>query len=289
MINNADTNFVYLSDKLEKAFPKVHYLLTDALQNAGVEYDYLKGSKDVWCRDFMPIQLDEKRFVQFNYDPSYLKNKKWRVYHTDPDPIVKQLGLDVRHVDLNLDGGNVVSYDNTAVITERVYEENPGRSPNEVDAMLIDSLELDRLCIIPCMSTYDDMTGHADGYVRLINDQLGFIQRLPHACSEIQRRIIIATSELLMGFGYVPNPGAHHEEGLDDPAGDFMDATGCYVNYLEVGKHVFIPVFNREEDDKTLKFMSGLFRDSQAVGIECNDIAKLGGLLNCISWNIKRN
>ena len=283
MINNSDTNFVYLSDKLREWYPKVHYLFTDAMERYGVEYGYLNGTNDVWCRDFMPIQLDEKRFVQFNYDPSYLKKKNWTSYRTDASPIMEELELEVSRVDLNLDGGNIVCQNNVAIVSERVFDENPNRTRKEVIRMLMDSLELRKLLAIPCLGSIDDMTGHADGYVRLINNDLAFIQKLPKRYQSIERSI----AKTLAIHGYAKGFLPHEKEPID--VSNNKDATGCFINYLEVGKQIFVPYFDKEKDKDTLNFISHLYKGDTAIGVECNDIAKEGGLLNCITWNIKRN
>ena len=49
---------VYLSELLEKRFPESFNRLTSILKKHGVEYRLLKGTKDIWCRDYMPIQTE---------------------------------------------------------------------------------------------------------------------------------------------------------------------------------------------------------------------------------------
>ena len=31
------------------------------------------STKDIWCRDFMPVHLAPEHFIQFRYDPDCLK------------------------------------------------------------------------------------------------------------------------------------------------------------------------------------------------------------------------
>lgn len=279
MINDKQTNKLYLSDKLASFYPKFYYHFTEALLEHEINFEFLKGTKDVWCRDFMPIQLDEKRFVQFIYDPWYLKKASQKKYKTNPTELYEQLGIEVKQVDLVLDGGNRIHYNNLAIVTERVFEENPDLGKNDVRKILIDTLELEKLIIIPCMSKDDDMTGHADGYLRLINEEMAFFQRLPVEFKSLQKRIIIEMAKAEIACCYVPEPSMNIEDG--------MDASGCFVNYLEIGDNLFIPYFNKEEDLKTLKIIAGLHRGKYWSGVDCTGIAKQGGLLNCVSWNIK--
>ena len=69
---------VYLSGLLEEQFPECFNRLTSILKKHGVEYRLLKGTKDIWCKDYMPIQTESGKLIQFRYEPSYLKgNKEW--------------------------------------------------------------------------------------------------------------------------------------------------------------------------------------------------------------------
>ena len=47
--------------------------LFSALSSAGVEYQLIDGTRDIWLRDFMPVQIRDGGFVSFRYEPSYLE------------------------------------------------------------------------------------------------------------------------------------------------------------------------------------------------------------------------
>ena len=64
------------------------------------------------------------------------------------------------------------------------------------------------------------------------------------------------------------------------------DATGCYINYLQVGKIIFLPVFDRKEDKKVEDMFNTIFKIHDIVPVISNELAEEGGILNCISWNI---
>jgi hypothetical protein len=69
---------------------------------------------------------------------------------------------------------------------------------------------------------------------------------------------------------------------------DENDATGCYINFLEIGNYIFYPVFADHSDQMALIKLKKVFKDRQIIDIDCRDLAKLGGILNCATWNIKR-
>ena len=75
MITDNLTNAVYFSSLLPEKCPVLNAHITEALQKRGIVYGYLPGTKDIWCRDYMPIQIEREHFVQYKYTPDYLQNK----------------------------------------------------------------------------------------------------------------------------------------------------------------------------------------------------------------------
>ena len=72
MITDNHTNRVYFSSLLPEKCPVLNAHIVDALRKRGIPFTYLKGTKDIWCRDYMPIQIEKDRFVFYRYTPDYL-------------------------------------------------------------------------------------------------------------------------------------------------------------------------------------------------------------------------
>ncbi len=70
-----DTDIVYLSDKLEVFFNDFYHRLIEKFGEMGIEYGIINGTKDIWCRDYMPIQIQDNLFVGYNYNPDYLDSE----------------------------------------------------------------------------------------------------------------------------------------------------------------------------------------------------------------------
>ena len=70
----------------------------------------------------------------------------------------------------------------------------------------------------------------------------------------------------------------------DDPT--LTSAKGLYLNYLQMEQAVIVPVFKSTIDEKAMKILENVFKGRTIVPIEANEIAKWGGILNCITWNI---
>ena len=95
MITDSETNTVYISDLLKEKFTELHHDLTFLLREEKVPYLELKNTRDIWCRDYMPIQLTGDRFLLFKYDPDYLKAKAYRHLGTEQTEVLAHMQLKV--------------------------------------------------------------------------------------------------------------------------------------------------------------------------------------------------
>ncbi len=270
---------VCLSALLAERFPDACRRLTDILDRHGVPYRFLQGTRDIWCRDYMPVRTASGRLVQFRYEPSYLKgNPAWEQSRTDPAEVCRLNGITPDTLSaINLDGGNVLLCGGRAVISDRVFSENPHRDRDDLLAELARLLEAE-IIIIP--SLRDDMTGHADGMVRFIdprtllgNDRAAEYKYWTQALSKTLSRHALAYEDIPFFCGYKDATHPDH-------------AIGVYVNYLEVGNLMIVPLFGvpGNKDAEALARLRALFPDRTIETIDYNDIALQGGLLNCTTW-----
>lgn len=270
---------VCLSALLAERFPDACRRLTDILDRHGVPYRFLQGTRDIWCRNYMPVRTASGRLVQFRYEPSYLKgNPAWEQSRTDPAEVCRLNGITPDTLSaINLDGGNVLLCGGRAVISDRVFSENPHRDRDDLLAELARLLEAE-IIIIP--SLRDDMTGHADGMVRFIdprtllgNDRAAEYKYWTQALSKTLSRHALAYEDIPFFCGYKDAARPDH-------------AIGVYVNYLEVGNLMIVPVFGvpGNKDAEALARLRALFPDRTIETIDYNDIALQGGLLNCTTW-----
>lgn len=44
--------------------------LTKLFDEMSIEWSEVKNTKDIWIRDYMPIQLDKNSFVVYDYNPN---------------------------------------------------------------------------------------------------------------------------------------------------------------------------------------------------------------------------
>ena len=243
--------------------------LFSALSDSGEKYTLFDGAKDIWARDYMPIKTKSGKYISFRYEPSYLADDpQLRTYFkTD---IAPHFTLPVTYSNINLDGGNVVfSPSKTrAVITDRVFSENPEYDKNTLLLELENLLEAE-IIIIPSLES--DMTGHADGVVRFIdeNTMLGNAPLCENGYEQKVKKALKKYGISVVDFPYFDSEG--------------ISAVGCYLNFLETERHIFLSIFGDERDKTAVKCAKEVF-DKEIITVNINGIAEDGGVLNCISW-----
>jgi agmatine deiminase len=279
MIADKDTNVVYLSRRLETdpRFPGVIGLIIAILEKYKINYHFLEGTKDIWARDYMPIQKGKNSFVQFRYEPSYLKDNP--DIQSDPKEVCSKNNIKPTFSKINLDGGNVVKWSDKVLITDRIYSENPQYSKNKLISEIENLLETE-VIIIPQLKS--DFTGHADGLVKLIDSKTILGNDLDFEFqywSKGMRKIISDKS-----FKYISMPFFEYKEK------EFPNsAIGCYTNYLEIGSLIIFPIFDvtGNKDKEAVDLISENYPNKAIELININPVAREGGLMNCITWNIK--
>lgn len=274
---------VYLSDKLPERYPQICENLTNILKKHNVNYTFVEGTRDIWCRDYMPIQTESGKLIQFRYDPSYLKgNKEYEDSRSDVHEICEKNHLKVEYSDINLDGGNVLICDGRAILSDRIYSENPDIPRDELRRELAKLLECE-IIVIPSLNKTVDFTGHADGMMRFVNRNKVLVIKYDDKYKKdwwknTQR--ILETNNI----SYVEVPFFEDEPDPENPD----SAIGVYVNYLEVNDLIVLPVFDRDEDNQMISILQEQFPNKTIEKINYNEIAKKGGLLNCTTWVMRK-
>ena len=273
------TETVYLSELLEERYPESFKRLTSILKKHHVDYRLLKGTKDIWCRDYMPIQTESGKLVQFRYEPSYLKgNKEWEESRSDVREVCRLNGFEPVFSNINLDGGNVLLCSGRAIVSDRIFKENPEYTDKEKLVKELSELLEAEVIIIPTQN--GDMTGHADGIVRFVdrdtilgNNRTDEYKYWTNGIEKVLNDYNLKYIDVPFFYGYKDSKHPDH-------------AIGVYVNYLEVGNLIVLPVFEVEgnKDEEAIAVFKQIFPDKIIETINYNDVALEGGVLNCTTW-----
>lgn len=279
MITDNLTNTVFFSDLLPKKCPTLNQHISQVLEANGIPFAYLSETKDIWCRDFMPIQVEEDRFVSYKYTPNYLQDKTSIRLQTNPESVLQSSQNRLTHVlqntvniDLILDGGNVVKCSDTVVMTEKVFAENKDKTRAEVEGILKDAFQNDILFL-----PWDrkETFGHSDGIVHYTGDGRILLTNYDDFSPYYYNRFRVALEK---HFEMIP---------LSYKTKKKHARSWSYINYLQVGKLVLVPQLGLEEDEQALEQIGNALPVCEVVGIPSLEAVRRGGALNCISWNIK--
>lgn len=273
VIPDGQTDTVYLSDLLPGRFPAIVQALRQALGNG---LRIIPGTKDIWCRDYMPVQIAEDRFVQFRYQPDYLRDYP-DCRTTDGASL---LGVkNCSNSELVVDGGNVVRWNDTVVMTEKVYRENRSIEPSRLRARLRRLLEVKRLVVIPPEG--DDPIGHSDGMVRFVDADTVLVNDYRPVDPKFGQQVAAVLQRHRLNVIPFPYQPTHHMQ-VGIPS-----AEGVYLNFAQTKDTILLPVFGQAEDDKAATLLAKTFPHHQIVPVPCTALAMEGGVLNCVTWNIK--
>ena len=277
MITDSQTNTVFFSDLLPKKCPTLNQHIAEVLEANGIPYAYLSETKDIWCRDFMPIQIAEDRFVSYKYTPNYLQDKTGLRLQTNPEAVLQAQQNRLTHVlqnavkvDLILDGGNVVKCGNIIVMTEKVFAENRDKSLIEVDRILKDAFQSDVL-YLPW--DHQETFGHSDGIIHFAGDGKVLITNYGDISPRYYSRFRVALEK---HFEVIP---------LYYKTKKIHARSWAYINFLQIGKLILVPQLGLEEDKQALEQISNAMPDCVVLGIPALEAVRRGGGLNCISWN----
>ena len=278
MITDNLTNTVYFSDLLPKKCPILNQHIAKALEENRIRYAYLSETKDIWCRDFMPIQIEEDHFVFYKYTPDYLQSSYYRRIRTNPEKVFqapqnqpKQVLQNAITIDLVVDGGNVVKCGDTVVMTEKVFAENKDKTRAEVEKILKDAFQSDIL-FLPW--DREETFGHSDGIVHYAGDGKILLTNYDDSSLYYYRRFRKALEK---HFEVIP---------LKYEAKRQHARSWAYINFLQVGKLILVPQLGLEEDEQALEQIANALSDFEVIGIQALEAVRRGGGLNCISWNV---
>jgi agmatine deiminase len=272
MVIDEETNTVLYSDKLDKGYPDFCKTLVELLLNQGLTIKQVNRTGDIWCRDYLPVQVSRNRFVQFVHNPSGLSGAH------DPPPETSKLHLPVVPVrsKLILDGGNVVRWKNKAIVTDVVYEQNPERNPKEIENILKVQLQLEDLIVIPFQP--HDIFRQAHGMVRFLDEHTVLVNNYDDENDFFRKKL----SSVLRKKNVETVPFAYYDGGKHLKE----SAAGCYINYLHAGSTIILPEFGHALDEQAFRSLEKLYPRHTIYTLPCNEIAKSGGMLNCVTWNI---
>lgn len=270
MIPDYGCNAVYFSEWLKKDYSDIYKGLVRILNKHNVAYDIIPNTKDVWCRDYMPLQLDKERYLCYEYKPDYLMNsaRNWK-YITDSLNVCRGMQLNIKKTPLIMDGGNVVKVGNKAIMTEKVFVENPSMDEDMLKKQLEKQMECE-VVFIPW--DRNEKYGHSDGIIKPISDNTILMTNYHDFDREYTNEVVKRLSSKF------------EIETLSYKVRKTAPESWAYINFLTVGKLIVLPALGKEEDEQALSQIKRYYPECLVEQLNISDLVKDGGGLNCVSW-----
>ena len=277
MIPDWETNHVCFSDLLPGRHPGLWRGLIGVLVSNRIEHQLLAGTKDIWCQDYMPVQVGADAFVQFRYEPDYLKGHQDLITDARVSESVQHIHT-LHTSGIILDGGNVVAARGKVLLTEKVFRENPRYVRLELRG------ELEKIFEATCLfvpKEPGDTIGHADGVVRFLDEDTVLVNDYAQVDPRYGQRLRAALRR--HGLGVEELAYFYTGEEVDG----ISSAVGNYVNYLWVSGLIIVPAYGVPQDDTACRTLERLLPGTKVVPLRCEALARAGGVLNCVSWGIR--
>ena len=296
MITDNHTNRVYFSSLLPEKCPVLNAHIVDALRKRGIPFTYLKGTKDIWCRDYMPIQIEKDRLVFYRYTPDYLQDKTGLTLQTNPELVFQEESnellrllpmsveeemrpISISHpvfhrfeLELVMDGGNVVKCGNKVVMTDKVFVENKDKTPQEVQRQIEEAFQCE-VVFLPW--DRNEEYGHSDGIIHCLGDNRVLMTNYADFDKGIADKYLRILDKYFDVTTLKYNVKRMHKRSWS------------YINFLQIGTLVLVPQLGIPEDEQALEQISSTLPNCEIVGIPALEAVSRGGALNCLSWNIK--
>jgi agmatine deiminase len=281
MITDKDTNTIYFSEKLQEQSPEIAKQISDSIKLFGADCRFLPGTKDIWARDYMPVQVNAHKLIQFTFYPDYLI--EYEYLKSEPESICADLKLNIIKSDIILDGGNVIKSDNCVIMTDKIVIENKLKYTKvQLLNKLRELFEVEKIVLIPW--DHGERYGHADGMVRFIDNETVLLQGYYNTRKDLFKvdfldYLLDSLKENHLNYEFL---------NIDYP--EKINAKFAYLNYLQTKDFILLPSLGIDKDDDAMEQeIKKYFPEytNKIRKIKMNTIISKGGALNCISWTIK--
>lgn len=255
---------ILISNLLVKNHAKIADALCSILNKYAIKCEILE-TKDIWMRDFMPFLLDDGHLVSYDYDPDYLKDDKYSHLRTKIQPLSD-------HINLIVDGGNFVRLGGKAIMTDKIFRENPSKIKSEIIETIKQKCALNELIIIP-RQPYD-MLGHSDGMVRWIDENSVLINDFSNESKSFNDGLVRALKKHGLKIKFMK-----YGEGFFNKKRDW----GAYLNFIKIKDILIVPIYGMDDDDKAIEQIKKIYSGCSVETINLSEIIELGGALHCIT------
>ncbi len=230
--------------------------------------------ESIWLRDFAGFNMSSHLVMPVSYPKRIGTNMK--LLHSIID-------VDLVHLDLVWDGGNLVTNGHYGFISSKLLSHNPTKSRKDIEQLIESNLGVKPVWVeLPAA----DKLAHTDGYMAFISREKALVSTYGPEWVKKYPKDQQCVDDLAR---QVQALGIKVERILEypdfTPSGSPIDsAVGIYVNLLQLNKTWLVPTYGRPNERETLAQLQRLNHGGTIIEIDCTELAKLGGVLHCITF-----
>ena len=268
------------------------------LQLAGVNLSkvefFFHPTNDAWCRDHGPAFLVnpnadiKKVIVDWGYNAWGNKYPPYDLDDVVPTLIGQHFAIPVFNPGIVMEGGSVEFNGKGTVLTSTCCLLNENRnshlSQGQIEKYLSDYYGIDQVLWVEEGIVGDDTDGHIDDTIRFVNEDtvLSVVEtKVQDDNYELLQQNLKSLSKMRLLNGKqlnvveLPMP--------DEVIYDEMRLPASYANFYMSNKHVIVPTYRCDKDDKALEIISQCFPEREVVGIDSTEIIWGLGSFHCLS------
>jgi len=283
---------INVNDEAMKLFATAH------LQKANVNMSnvqfFIHPTNDAWCRDHGPAFLLNKNIpgqravIDWGYNAWGGKYPPFDLDDYIPTLVGKHYNIPVFYPGIVMEGGSVEFNGAGTLLTSTACLLNENRNPElnqqQIEEYLINYYGVEQILWVDEGIIGDDTDGHIDDTVRFVNEDtvLTVIEEnksdenyelLQHNLKQLQQMRLLNGKQL--NIVELPMPDTVEFEDQRLPA--------SYANFYIANKHVIVPTYRCDKDDKALQIIQAYFPGREVVGIDSTDIIWGLGSFHCLS------
>ena len=249
---------------------------------------YVCKSNDCWARDYAPITIYNEGNIQlldFEFNgwgekfPSNLDNKINQHLHQS-NAFKDNLFTQVNFI---MEGGSIDTDGQGTLLTTTSYwtARHPDLTLKEIENKLTSFLGSEQfLWLHHGYLSGDHTNGHVDLLARFVSaDAIAY-----SACSDSTHPSYNALKQMENELSTFCRPGGKNYQlvPLYIPAGN-TNIPYSYTNFLITNEYVFIPIYNKPEDQDAIDKLKNCFPQRKIHTIDCSILIQQGGALHCIA------
>jgi agmatine deiminase len=258
---------INVADNSMKTFAE-NILQQEEVDLQKVEF-FFNPTNDAWCRDHGPAFVintaeGKKAIVDWDYNAWGNKYPPYDLDDVIPTLIAQQLGLDVFHPGIVMEGGSVEFNGKGTLMTSTACLLNPNRNPQlnqeQVENYLSAYYGVDQILWVDEGIVGDDTDGHIDDTVRFVNEDtvIAVVEEnkadenyslLQHNLEQLKKMRLLNGKQV--NIVELPMPAAVFYEGQRLPA--------SYANFYIANEVVVVPVFQCKKDEAALEIIQQYF------------------------------